>query len=201
MSHVETDDGQKFEAAAYIVVAGAWTEKLLPQLHVPVTSTAQRLHYLRPKDRSTYSYPKFVPFAIMDTQFYGFLVHGNASMKIADDQIGPTFDPDTDRKLPNSEALTKLRRFLQRHLPDLRDAEITYAKTCAYSMTPDTDFIIDAIPGTSNGFVGAGFSGHGFKFGILIGQVLADLVRHGRTELDISSFRLDRDFDTVKEHW
>lgn len=68
-------------------------------------------------------------------------------------------------------------------------------------MTPDADFIIDALPGASNFFVAAGFSSHGFKFGILIGQIMSDLVVHGRTAQDISGFRLDRKPRTVYEHW
>ena len=81
------------------------------------------------------------------------------------------------------------------------NAAVMKSKICTYSMTPDADFIIDALTGASNAFVAAGFSGHGFKFGILIGQIMSDLVIHGRTAQDISGFRLDRKPRTVYEHW
>ncbi len=201
VSSVRAADGRTFEGDAYVIAAGPWTERLLPNLQIPVTPTAQRLHYLRPSDSPAYTHPRFLPFAILDTGFYGFPVHWNGSLKIADDRIGPEFDPDADREAPDTEALNKMRDFLRRHLPGLVDAAVTYSKTCAYAMTPDAHFIIDAVPGASNAFVAAGFSGHGFKFGILIGQILRDLVIQGQTGHDISPFQLDRALDLVEEHW
>ena len=76
----------------------------------------------------------------------------------------------TDREHDDPEALAKLRDFLRRHMPGLSEAAVVYSKTCTYSMTPDTDFVIDYLPNRANAMVAAGFSGHGFKFGILIGQ-------------------------------
>ena len=201
ISSVRARDGRAFEGDAYVIACGSWTPRLLPDLQIPIKSTAARLHYLSPADPAAYTYPRFVPFAVMDALFYGFPVHWNGSMKIADDQIGPEFDPDADREGPDPKALSKLRNFLRAHLPGLVDADVTYSKTCTYAMTPDADFIIDAVPGAPNGFVAAGFSGHGFKFAILIGRILCDLVLHGRSEHSIHPFRLDRQPHAVEEHW
>ena len=115
--------------------------------------------------------------------------------------IGAPFDPDREREHEDPAALAKLRAFLARHMPDLRDAEVVYSKTCTYSMTPDTDFIIDRLPNRSNALVAAGFSGHGFKFGILIGQILADLATGGTTRWDLTRFRLDRTPSAIGQHW
>jgi sarcosine oxidase/N-methyl-L-tryptophan oxidase len=86
-------------------------------------------------------------------------------------------------------------------LPDLSEAPVIYSKTCTYSMTPDSDFIIDRVPNLDNALIAAGFSGHGFKFGILIGQILADLATHGTTRWDLTRFRLDRTASAVGQHW
>jgi len=61
-----------------------------------------------------------------------------------------------------------------------------------YTMTPDGHFIIDFHPQHQNVVLACGFSGHGFKFAPVVGEILADLALLGRTEHDISLFALDR---------
>ena len=201
VSSVVTSDGRAFEAEVFVIAAGPWTPKLLPELSIPIRSTAERLHYLTPPDRDAYSYPRLPPFFVMDTNFYGFPVHWRGCVKVADDTIGATFDPDREREHDDPEALAKLRDFLRHHMPDLSEAEVVYSKTCTYSMTPDTDFVIDCLPGRENAIVAAGFSGHGFKFGILIGQILAGLATRGATRWDLTRFRLDREPVSMDGHW
>ena len=196
-----TRDGRAFEGEVVVFTAGPWTAHLLPELPVRVQPTAARLHYLRPEDPTAYESPRLTPFSVMDTQFYGFPVHWRGCVKVADDMIGEPFDPDRDREHEDPVALAKLQDFLSRHMPGLRDAEVIYSKTCTYSMTPDSDFIIDRVPNLDNALVAAGFSGHGFKFGILIGQIMADLATRGATQWDLSRFRLDRDPSAVSQHW
>jgi N-methyl-L-tryptophan oxidase len=70
--------------------------------------------------------------------------------------------------------------------------ELTDGKICLYSLTPDSDFIIDFHPNFSNVLLAGGFSGHGFKFASIVGSILADLVTLGKTKHDISFFRLNR---------
>ena len=64
--------------------------------------------------------------------------------------------------------------------------------TCMYTMTSDKDFLIGPHPDNPNVFVGAGFSGHGFKFCTLVGKIMADLTVDGTTSQPIERFRLDR---------
>lgn len=70
--------------------------------------------------------------------------------------------------------------------------KVKYGKTCFYSKTPDEDFIIDSHPDYDNIIIAAGFSGHGFKFGSVIGEILSQLVVKGKSELDISLFKISR---------
>ena len=201
VTSVTTRDGRTFAGEAFVISAGPWTPCLLPDLPVRVQPTAARLHYLKPEDPAAYEFPQLTPFSVMDTQFYGFPVHWRGCVKVADDMIGEPFDPDRDREHEDPVALAKLRDFLGSHMPGLRDAEMVYSKTCTYSMTPDSDFILDRVPNLENALVAAGFSGHGFKFGILIGQILADLSTRGTTTWDLSRFRLDRNPSAVGQHW
>jgi sarcosine oxidase len=61
-----------------------------------------------------------------------------------------------------------------------------------YTMTPDHHFLLDLHPHAPNVVIAAGFSGHGFKFASVVGEVLADLAEKGHTELPIGMFRLGR---------
>ena len=54
------------------------------------------------------------------------------------------------------------------------------------------DHGLDRLPDAPNGFVAAGFSGHGFKFGPLIGKTMAELIAGGKPELNLHRFRLSR---------
>ena len=63
---------------------------------------------------------------------------------------------------------------------------------CLYTLSPDRHFIIDRHPDSERVVFAAAFSGHGFKFAPVVGEVLADLAEHGRTDWSIGLFRLDR---------
>jgi sarcosine oxidase len=58
-------------------------------------------------------------------------------------------------------------------------------------LTPDRDFIVDRLPGSSRVFLAVG-AGHAFKFASLLGSTLVDLALEGETSRDISAFRADR---------
>ena len=137
----------------------------------------------------------------MDTQFYGFPVHWRGCVKVADDMIGEPFDPDREREHEDPAALAKLRAFLSRHMPDLRDRGSRLQQDL--HVFDDPGLRLHHRPGTEprQCAVAAGFSGHGFKFGILIGQILADLATHGTTRWDLTRFRLDRTASAVGQHW
>jgi glycine/D-amino acid oxidase-like deaminating enzyme len=65
-------------------------------------------------------------------------------------------------------------------------------KVCLFSNTPDEHFIIDHLSDTGQVVIAAGFSGHGFKFCSVVGEIIADLVLHGSTRFDLGLFRLER---------
>jgi len=84
-----------------------------------------------------------------------------------------------------------IRSAIAAHIPAV-DGKLLSAQTCLYTMTPDGDFILDRLPGCAQIIVAAPCSGHGFKFAPVIGEILADLAVTGRTDYDISRFRLAR---------
>jgi len=81
-----------------------------------------------------------------------------------------------------------LRRALSDRLADLADHWLS-GTACMYTVTPDRNFVVGSVAGTdARVTVAAGFSGHGFKFVPVIGEIVADLATHGSTALDISLF-------------
>jgi sarcosine oxidase len=95
-----------------------------------------------------------------------------------------------DRELhPEDEEI--LRAFTNRYFP-LAAGPTLAMKTCIFTNTPDGDFIIDLHPKYPQVSIAAGFSGHGFKFCSVVGEIMADLVQKSETSHDLSLFRLDR---------
>ncbi|WP_230137303.1 FAD-dependent oxidoreductase, partial [Peribacillus frigoritolerans] len=83
-----------------------------------------------------------------------------------------------------------LMRFLGQFMP--ADQKMKYGKTCIYTMTPDEHFIVDKHPYYPHIAIAAGFSGHGFKFSSVMGEILSDLIISGTTKDDISLFSINR---------
>ncbi|MGZ8267518.1 MAG: FAD-dependent oxidoreductase, partial [Burkholderiales bacterium] len=78
-----------------------------------------------------------------------------------------------------------------RYFPDADGATLEM-KACLFTNSPDEHFIIDVLPDAPQVAVAAGFSGHGFKFCSVVGEVLADLTLDGRSRHNTALFRLDR---------
>jgi sarcosine oxidase len=91
---------------------------------------------------------------------------------------------------PGDEAA--MRASVKALLPEL-DGSLVHATTCMYTNTLDKNFLVGFHPGFANSVIlAAGFSGHGFKFCSVIGEILADLATKGTTNHDLSLFALDR---------
>ena len=128
-------------------------------------------------------------FVFAPGAFYGFPEIGGAGVKIAYHERGDPLPKFPVRVPPAAEAdLAPLVRDIARFVPGLLDPDrppldqMVAAKTCLYTLTPDGHFIIDRHPQFEQVLFGAGFSGHGFKFAPLVGEVLADLALEGKTE-------------------
>ncbi|MBA3761071.1 MAG: FAD-dependent oxidoreductase [Gemmatimonadales bacterium] len=125
-----------------------------------------------------------------DPCFYGFPIFGERGPKVGQDAGGREVTADTRTFDPDQAALGRVQEFLGRYIPSAL-GPIIYTKTCLYTLTPDRDFVLDAVPGHPGVVVAIG-GGHGFKFASLIGRTLAELAIDGATERNIQPFRIDR---------
>jgi glycine/D-amino acid oxidase-like deaminating enzyme len=101
-------------------------------------------------------------------------------------------DPDAVRRTVDAREVKPLRAALEPILPGLAEARVRESDVCLFTNTPDHDFIIDFHPFFPQVLISSPCSGHGFKFASAIGEIQADLLMKGRTEFDLSPFRLGR---------
>jgi monomeric sarcosine oxidase len=185
---------ESYSAARLIITAGSWSSQILSQLglNLPLTPTRQQVIYFETQDPALFEPEQFPVFiAHGEPWYYGLPSVEGSGMKAAIHNLTEATDPDTMDRTVSREAIEHAREFLRHYIP-LADSEPRWTRTCLYTMTPDEHFIIDRHPAHSHIAIGAGFSGHGFKFGILNGQILMDLVLHGSTPHDISLFKITR---------
>ncbi len=188
---LRTREGQLYGAGTVVVAAGSWTQHLLPELKPLLKSTGMPVVWLKPADPALFAPPRFVNFTadITRTGYYGFPLHPEAQVvKIGYHGPGPDRDPESDPRVVTDAEIARLRAFLRDTFPALADAPIPYTRRCFYSDTIDEHFLIDAHPQRPGLVVAAGDSGHGFKFGPLYGDLIANAVE-GRADPRLRKFR------------
>jgi sarcosine oxidase len=125
-------------------------------------------------------------------RFYGFPVYGIPGFKFGRyHHRRERTDPDrVDREIhPEDEAV--LREGIRRYFPDADGPTMAMA-TCLFTNSPDEHFILDVHPELPQVCLAAGFSGHGYKFASVVGEIMADLATSGESRLDLGLFRLGR---------
>jgi sarcosine oxidase len=179
--HVRTA-GEEIKARVAVVTAGPWAARMLgaADARLPLTPILQSIAYFRAADgraQAAERLPTFIHWDVGDVDasglaWYALPAAGVApGAKLGQHVGGIVVDPLNGPFEPNPEIVASLSVYVRKRFPAL-DPEPVGAETCLYTMTPDEDFVVDRIGSV---VFGAGFSGHGFKFAPLIGEVLADL--------------------------
>jgi sarcosine oxidase len=196
---VRTDRGEH-RARTIVFTAGAWATRIVTDLGVRVTPTRQALGWVRPKAPAMFAVGALPVWAIDAAHlgeglYYGFPMSESPDepegLKLARHLAGPPTDPDGDDRAPVAAAVGSFRPALRRWLPDA-DGPLLAVRTCMYENSPDQHFIIDRHPRRPNALVACGFSGHGFKFASVVGEILADLALDGATRHPIGFLGLSR---------
>jgi sarcosine oxidase len=184
-----------YHAAKIVFCGGAWSDKLVTDLGVKLVVTRQVLGWVQPRRRDYFQLGVLPVWAIDNgdgTLHYGFpLTPESPGLKIAHHGPGPATDPDTIDRMPHAEDELTFRGALQRYLPDA-DGPLMSMRICMYTNSPDQHFIIDRHPHHPRVTLACGFSGHGFKFASVVGEALADLALHEKSELPIHFLGVDR---------
>jgi sarcosine oxidase len=174
-----TTEASEFESRHVIVTAGAWTQKLIGGL-IPLPAlvvTQEQPAYFaahNPQEHwpgfNHYPTPDDSAYGYWPSQIYGMLTPGEG-VKVGWHGVGPVTDPDARSFASEPVQLAALRRYVREWLPGA-DPDNAAEISCTYTTTPDTKFVLQRSGPIT---VGAGFSGHGFKFTPAVGRILADI--------------------------
>jgi sarcosine oxidase len=180
-------DAIAVRADAVIVTAGPWSARLVPALaNSGLFTTLEHVAYLRARADDAAATPVFI--AHDPPACYGLPSPVDGLYKVGLHHAGTAIDPDRSPRAIDPQAVHAVEAAVRRFLPGFV-AEPALVETCVYDNTPDEDFVVDRI---GNVLVGAGTSGHGFKFGPLLGEVLADLATGAEPRVPIDAFALRR---------
>ena len=190
-------DRDRYRAERLVITAGPWASSLVPLLADLAVPERQVLMWSQPVQPELFR-PGAFPVFVLDVP--EGLLYGTPIFEIRGFKIGryhhlhQQVDPDRMDRECHPEDERVLREVIRRYFPDA-DGPTLSLKTCIFTNSPDGHFIVDLHPESSRVLVAAGFSGHGFKFSNVVGEVLSDFVVSGGTQRDISLFRLNRFHD------
>jgi sarcosine oxidase len=185
---------ERYEAGRLVICAGPWASSLVPELNGLAIPERQVLAWLQPSRPEHFRLGAFPVFnlEVEEGRYYGFpsfLIPGFKFGRYH--HRGEQVDPDAVNREPEPADEELLRDFARRYFPDGAGATLML-KTCLFTNSPDRHFILDHHPAHPEVALAAGFSGHGYKFCSVVGEVMADLVAAGRARHDIEFFRLRR---------
>ena len=182
---VETERGS-YSAERLVIAAGPWADEVLAELRLPLEVWRLVNVHLEPTRPALFE-PERCPVYLWtgpEGLYGGFPSLPGQGVKFGRHDVGEVCTPRTIRREIDDHEIEELRVVLERYLPGAGGA-VKWAFTCMYTMTPDHHFIVDRHPQHGQMVYACGFSGHGFKFASVIGEVLADLALDGRTSQPI----------------
>ena len=186
-------DGRTYLADRVVVASDAWTNEVLRETgaRIPLTITQEQVTYYATPNLKQFSPERFPVFMWHGgDNFYGFPVYGEVATKLGQHMGGHEVTADTRTFEPDPIRIQRYRNFLSRYIPGFLGPEL-YTKTCLYTIPPDQNFVIDALPEHPQISVAIG-AGHAYKFAGLIGRILSELALEGESAFPIEAFRLDR---------
>jgi monomeric sarcosine oxidase len=190
---VVLSDGSRLVADIYVFACGPWLGRLFPEVvGDSIKPTRQEVFFFGTAGGDSRFSEEKLPAWIDhgDRPFYGIPNNQWRGFKLANDARGPSFDPTDGQRTPSPEGLNQARDYLSFRFPALKNAPLLESRVCQYENTPDHHFIVDRHPNADNVWLLGGGSGHAFKHGPALGEMVADLVLHHGTPDGF--FRLSR---------
>ncbi|MGD1861869.1 MAG: N-methyl-L-tryptophan oxidase [Leptolyngbyaceae cyanobacterium] len=183
-----------------VITVGSWAQGLLAEqgIDLPLKIMPCQLGFYQPKNPASFEPGKFPVFFAHMNGDYGEMPYGiphedpSLGLKITTFYGWDTVEtPSEIDYTPSQDWTERIRNWASQYIPDAAGPLIS-TRRCLYTLTPDKDFVVDQHPDYPHIAIGAGFSGHGFKFTTLMGKMLADLAVDGQTPHDTSLFKLAR---------
>ena len=182
LSGVVLDEGDTIDGDGFVFACGPWLGAMFPDVVGDgIVATRQEVLYFGTPpgdgrfDRS--SFPGWINFG--EGRWYGMPGAEPRGVKVADDMAGPPVDPTSMDRVVSQEAIGSARDFLRRRFPLLATQPVVESRVCQYEFSPDGDFLVDRHPAAANVWLVGGGSGHGFKMGPALGELVARIVLDG----------------------
>lgn len=195
-------DKNTYQCNKLIITAGAWAGKVIPGFSDKIKVTRQFVSWIKPTNEKQFELNNFPCWMVGDDEkhgcYYGFPLLNTekfgepAGLKLAHHYPRDITDPDKVNRQTTKDDIENLQYCLNKYLPGVFES-ILSTKICLYANSADENFIIDKLPGyEENISIACGFSGHGFKFSSVVGEILADLAIDGKTNLPIGFLNANR---------
>ena len=178
MQGINIGTSEVLTADYYVFALGPWLGKIFPFLTSIITPTRQEVFFFGTPAGDVRFTEAQLPTWIDGGKSPFFGVPGNhwRGFKIADDTRGPVIDPTTVERQISEEKLASARAYLRMRFPALANAPLVESRVCQYENSTDHNFILDRQPDAGNVWIVGGSSGHGFKHGPVMGEMVADAV-------------------------
>jgi sarcosine oxidase subunit beta len=187
--------GAAWQAADLLVVAaGPWTNRLVPALAARMTPSRQVLIYVQPPDDLAEAWTRAPMLLDLSTGFYAVPPVAGTRLKIGDHTFSLDGDPDAPRSVAPAEVDAMLARCARR-LRGLDRYRVTDAKVCFYDVEAAEEFIVEPLGPAC--WVLSGFSGHGFKFGAVLGEAVARAAGDAGWAARVADWAAGREADDV----
>lgn len=180
------EDGSQRSADVLVVAAGPWIPRLLPAIGQRVTPSKQVLVRLAPPPELAESFARAPMLIDLDGGFYMVPPVAGTPLKIGDHSFSLTGDPDDPDRTPDPREAERILALARRRIPALDRFTHLGAATCFYDVEPEERFVVEKI--SRRAWVMSGFSGHGFKFGAVLGRRLAEAIAKPELEAFIPAW-------------
>jgi monomeric sarcosine oxidase len=175
LARIQTSANREIRAGEFVFACGPWLGKVFPKLlDERIFVTRQEVYFFGvPAGDQRFAPPALPGWLFQEDLTYGVPDLESRGFKIALDRHGPSFDPDTQARVPTADGITEMRAYLAARFPALAEAPLVEARVCQYENTSNGDFLVDRHPEHENVWLVGGGSGHGFKHGPAMGEHVA----------------------------
>jgi sarcosine oxidase len=194
-------DRDSYRSSRLVITAGPWAAKVTPSLRKPRLAVPERQVLIwtqprRPEHFRLGVFPVFNMEAVEEgkpNRYYGFPIYGFPGFKLGKyHHLEEEVDPDQMKRECNPRDERVLRKAIRAYFPEA-DGPTMAMKTCLFANSPDENFVLDLHTDFPQVSIAAGFSGHGFKFSSVIGEIMADFAVQGMSKrFDLSLFGMTR---------
>jgi sarcosine oxidase len=176
-----------YTASVLVLTPGPWAPELLGELGLPLDVQRIVNVYFQPQRTDWWTAERGAPdflLSVDEGEFYGMPSIERLGIKIGRHDNGRSTTANSIDRAVSEAEVDELRQVLDKYMPG-STGRVLQTLTCMYTMTPDEQYIIDRHPAHPQALYACGFSGTGFKFSCVVGEVLADLALEGRSRFEI----------------